>query len=163
MLTRTSCRGAARVGLAAESPPLFVQCEVRRVLCKTQKLWYNPLIRRNYPGCLWQKQLMKRWTVRDRYGNDIYLTQERWEHIVQALNHPEMLAYESHLQETIQSGHRNQDPLNPQKYRYVKAFADLAEDNTHIVAIVLFRFSEGEASKPVLNNYIVTAYQKEIR
>lgn len=23
----------------------------------------------------------KRWTVRDRYGNSIYLTQERWEHI----------------------------------------------------------------------------------
>jgi len=105
---------------------------------------------------------MKRWTVRDRYNNDIYLTQERWEHIVQPLNHPEMLAYESHLQETIQSGQRNQDPLNPQKYRYVRAFADLAEDNTHLIAIVLFRFSEGEEGKPVPNNYIVTAYQKEI-
>lgn len=105
---------------------------------------------------------MKRWTICDRYGNDIYLTQERWEHIVQPLNHPEMLGYESQLQETIQSGQRKQDSLNPQKYRYVKAFADLAEDNTHIIAIVLFRFSEGDEGKPVSNNYLVTAYQKEI-
>ena len=60
------------------------------------------------------------------------------------------------------SGQRKQDPLNPRKYRYVKAFDDLAADNTHIIAIVLFRFSEGQASEPVLNNYIVTAYQKEI-
>jgi len=55
------------------------------------------------------------------------------------------------------------EALNPQKYRYAEAFAGLAEDNTHIVAIVLFRFSEGEGAKPVPNNYIVTAYQKEIR
>ena len=105
---------------------------------------------------------MKRWTVRDRYDNDIYLTQERWEHITQSINHPEMLAYESHLKETVQSGRRKQDPLNPHKYRYVKAFVDLAEDNTHIIAIVLFRFGVGEGGKPVPNNYIVTAYQKEI-
>lgn len=57
---------------------------------------------------------------------------------------------------------RKQDPLNPQKYRYIKPFDDLAEDNTHIIAIVLFRFSEGPDGQPVPNNYIVTAYQKEI-
>ena len=105
---------------------------------------------------------MKRWTVRDRYDNDIYLTQERWEHITQSINHPEMLACKSHLKETVQSGRRKQDSLNPHKYRYVKAFVDLAEDNTHIIAIVLFRFGEGEGGKPVPNNHIVTAYQKEI-
>ena len=32
----------------------------------------------------------RRWVVRDRYGNDIYLTQERWEHITGAISHPEM-------------------------------------------------------------------------
>ena len=100
--------------------------------------------------------------VRDRYDNDIYLTEERWEHITQSINHPEMLAYESHLKVTVQSGRRKQDPLNPHKYRYVKAFVDLAQDNTHIIAIVLFRFGEGEGGRPVPNNYIVTAYQKEI-
>ncbi len=83
---------------------------------------------------------MKRWTVRDRLGNEVYLTQGRWDHIVQPFNHPEM-----------------QDSLNPEKYRYVKAFAGLAEENTHVVAIVMFRFREGEGGRPVPNNYIVTA------
>jgi hypothetical protein len=104
----------------------------------------------------------KRWTVHDVYGNDIYLTHERWEHITEPINHPEMAAYEEHLKETIRRGKRKQDPLNPRKYRYSEAFGDLAEDNTHVIAIVLFRFSEGEAGEPVSNNYIVTAYQKEI-
>jgi hypothetical protein len=44
----------------------------------------------------------------------------------------------------------------------VKAFEGLAEDNTHIVAIALFRFSEDEAGNILPNNYIVTAYQKAI-
>ncbi len=39
----------------------------------------------------------RRWVVRDRYDNDIYLTQERWEHIIGATNHPEMSTYEEHL------------------------------------------------------------------
>jgi len=57
---------------------------------------------------------------------------------------------------------RKQDSLNPQKYRYIKEFEDLPEGNTHIVAIILFKFKEGEVGEPVPNNYIVTAYQKEI-
>ncbi len=32
----------------------------------------------------------RRWTVYDRYGNAIYLTYERWEHITAPTNHPEM-------------------------------------------------------------------------
>jgi len=104
----------------------------------------------------------QRWRVSDHYGNEIYLTQERWEHMIEPINHPEMTDYEEHLKETIRSGYRKQDPLNPQKYRYSKAFNGLVEDNTHIVAIVLFRFREGEEGRPAPNNYVVTAYQKEI-
>ena len=74
-----------------------------------------------------------------------------------------MSAYEEQLKETIRSGTREQDPLNPLKYRYVSAFEDLAEANTHIVAIVLFRFSMDEIGSLRPNNYIVTAYQKTIR
>jgi len=73
-----------------------------------------------------------------------------------------MLGYEPELKETLKSGRRKQDALNPHKYRYMKAFSALAQDNTHIVAIVLFRFRQGESQQPVPNNYIVTAYQKEI-
>ena len=104
----------------------------------------------------------KRWTLRDHHGNEIYVTHDRWKHIVDARNHPEMADYEEQLQKTIQSGGRKQDSLNPQKYRYVKAFDNLAKDNTHIVAIVLFRFRGDPTGQPVPNNYVVTAYQKEI-
>lgn len=104
----------------------------------------------------------KRWTVYDRYGHAIYLSQERWEHIIEPINHPEMMSCEEQLRLTIKTGKRQQDPLNPRKYRYSQAFDDLAVDNTHIVAIVLFGYSAGESSEPVANNYIVTAYQKEL-
>lgn len=104
----------------------------------------------------------RRWTVRDRYGNDIYLTGERWQHIIEPINHPDMLEYENQLQDTLRTGTRKQDSLNPRKYRYSKAFDDLTEDNTHIVAIVLFTFKVNEVGQPEANNYIVTAYQKEI-
>ena len=70
-----------------------------------------------------------RWAVRDRYGNQIYLTEERWEHITEAINHPEMLDYEHELQMTIRWAVRKQDSLNPQKYRYSMAFDELADDN----------------------------------
>lgn len=103
----------------------------------------------------------KRWTVQDRNGNNIYLTEERWKHIVQPINHPEMASYEEHLKETLKSGRRRQDPLNPRKYRYTKAFDDLAQYNTHIVVIVLFGFGQ-DGEEIVPNNYVVTAYQKEI-
>ena len=96
--------------------------------------------------------LGKRWTVRGRYGNDIYLTEERWKHIIDPDNHPEMEDCKEKLKETIRSGRRKQEPLNPQKYRYIKAFDDLVLDNTHIVAIVLFRFREDEEGQPIPNN-----------
>jgi hypothetical protein len=66
------------------------------------------------------------------------------------------------LKETVESGERGQDALNPQKYRYVKVFADLPDDNTHMVAIVLFHFRQGEDGKPLPNNSIVTPYMKEL-
>jgi|SRR5258706_15933723 hypothetical protein len=104
----------------------------------------------------------RRWTVRDRDSNQIYLTEERWEHIIDPINHPEMVDYEEQLKDVIRLGRRKQDSLNPQKYRYSQSFNNLVEDNTHIVAIVLFRFSEGQDGKPMPNNYIVTAYQKAV-
>jgi hypothetical protein len=41
--------------------------------------------------------LGKRWTIQDQYGNPIYLTQERWHHIIDETNHPEMEDYEEYL------------------------------------------------------------------
>ncbi len=104
-----------------------------------------------------------RWKIHDRYGNEIYLTHERWQHIITPTNHPDMANYEEYLKTTIRHGRRKQDMLNPQKYRYTNAFIDLPADNTHITVIVLFRFRKGSDSEPISNNYIVTAYQKRIR
>jgi hypothetical protein len=104
----------------------------------------------------------RRWMVHDRYGNAIYLTDERWKHIIEPWNHPEMRRVETQLQEVIRSGQRKQDTLNFQKYRYSMSFNHLSEDNTHIVAIVLFKFQEQD-NRQIPNNYIMTAYQKEIR
>ena len=103
----------------------------------------------------------RRWSVPDAYKDEIYLSDERWEHIV--TSHPEMSICEEQLKQTIRNGTRKQDSLNPNKYRYSKAFADLAEDNTHIVAIVLFRLREEKPGRVLPNNYIVTAYQKEVK
>ncbi len=106
-------------------------------------------------------QSSARWTVDDKIGERIYLTQERWEHIIEPINHPEMADYEEELKDTIRFGKRTQDPINPQKYRYSTPFDHLVEHNTHIVAIVLYRYKEQDGEF-LANNYVVTAYQKEI-
>jgi len=102
-----------------------------------------------------------RWAVQDRFGNSIYLTQERWEHIIESINHPEMEEYEEELKETVRTGTRKQDSLNPQEFRYTKEFTNLPADNTHIVTIVLFGVRETDLGEIISNNFIVTAYQKE--
>jgi Na+/phosphate symporter len=103
-----------------------------------------------------------RWRVFDRQGNQIYLTEERWQHIIETDGHPEMADYEEELKETIRQGRRRQIPLQPQKYEYSKVYHHLVDNNTHMIALVLFRVRENERGRPVANNYIVTAYQKEI-
>ena len=103
-----------------------------------------------------------RWIEKDRFGNDIYLTDERWEHITDAANHCEMADYEIELRETIKNGKRKQEMLNPQKYRYSKKFNDLTANNTHLVAIVKIGLFEDEAGKIDQNNFVLTAYQKKV-
>lgn len=41
--------------------------------------------------------LGKRWTIRDRDGNPIYLTEERWHHITEPNGHPEVAEFEEAL------------------------------------------------------------------
>jgi len=108
------------------------------------------------------KKSGKRWTVYDRDGNAIYLTQERWNHIVDEHNHLEMLAYEDHLQLTLKIGRRRQEPLNPRKYRYYHPFDDLPDDVNHIVVIALFGYDVDEEGRTVPNNYVATAFFEHI-
>ena len=108
-------------------------------------------------------ELGKRWTVQDREGNAIYLSEERWQHIIDAQNHSEMAAYEDQLKTTIQQGRRRQEPLNPRKYRYVHSFDDLLDDFNHIVAIAVFGFDVNEQGEAVPNNFVATAFLKHIQ
>lgn len=101
----------------------------------------------------------QRWTVKDRYGYEIYLTDERWQHIVDG--HPEMRDCEVWLKQVVQTGSRTQ-PLAPQKFRYSRPIPGLPDGNTHVVAIVLFRFEEREDGSVRRNNYVVTAFQKRV-
>lgn len=103
-----------------------------------------------------------RWTETDRAGNEIYLTDERWQHIVDPMNHPEMNDFENELRETVRLGRRKQEMLDPQKYRYSRKFENLASKNTHIVAVVVFRLNENDKGEVLPNNFIVTAYQKKV-
>lgn len=102
----------------------------------------------------------RRWVISDRSGNEIYLTDERWQHIVDG--HPEMRDCEDALKQTIRLGTRTQEPLAPQKFRYIRATRGLPEGNTHVVAIVLFRFGETDDGSFRRNNYVVTAFQKQV-
>lgn len=103
-----------------------------------------------------------RWTVKDRRGNSVYLTQERWKHIISEINHPEIESYEEYLKKAIKKGKYRQEPLNPRKYRYYHRFDNLPDDVNHVVAIVLFGFDIDEHGKAVPNNYVVTAFFKHI-
>jgi hypothetical protein len=94
----------------------------------------------------------KAWTVRDRYRDEVYLTWERWyDHIL--LYHSEMTEFFEELRDTIGLGRRWQDPLNPQRYRYIRWFDSLAlHEYNCIVAIVIIKPATDE-------RFIVTAYQ----
>lgn len=105
----------------------------------------------------------RRWTVQDRYGNQIYLTQERWEHIIELLNHPEIEVYEEYIKTTLQKGRRKQEAFDPYKYRYYHFFDDLPDDVNAIIVIVLFRFNVNAEGYPLPNNFVTTAFFKHIR
>ena len=100
----------------------------------------------------------KLWTERDRFGNEIYLTRERWAHIIDPDNHPEVERYLEHVAETIRLGRRQQDPYDPNGYRYYKPFANLPDDNTHLVVCVRFRWPTHPDGTVREEKFITTAY-----
>ena len=103
---------------------------------------------------------MKKWAVQDRFGNTIYLTNERWHHILES--RPELEPFLEHFLETIRTGRRNQDTLIPNEYRYCKQFDELLPENNHLVAIVVFKTQLDETGNYVPNNFIVTGWAKYI-
>lgn len=104
---------------------------------------------------------MRKWTVQDRYGNTIYFTEERWQHVLES--RPELEPYLDMFLETLRSGRRNQDPLIPNEYRYYSRFDELLPDNNHMVVVVVFKTRLDEQGQYVPNNFVVTGWAKYIR
>ena len=92
----------------------------------------------------------KAWTVQDRYGNEVYLTWERWEHIVD--RHPIMEPFFDEIKLTVQYAKRRQDRLLPYKWFYVNWQVEgLQPGNNCIVIVVMYKSDSGW--------FVLTSYQ----
>lgn len=98
------------------------------------------------------------WTVRDRYGNEIYLTWERWSHIIDPDNHAEVEPFFDRLAETIRLGRRRQDKYDVNGYQYYRPFPDLPDDNNHLVVCVRFRWKTQPDGSVQEEKFVTTAY-----
>ena len=96
------------------------------------------------------------WEVHDRYGNRIYMTAERWAHALE--KRPWLDDFFDDALDTVRNGRRQQDPLNPEKYKYYRRCPDLEPDYNNIVVIVLFKKSWDEVGRIVANNYVVNVW-----
>jgi len=90
---------------------------------------------------------MLRWSVRDREGREIYLTEERWAHIT--FRHKPLADRLDDVLATIRAGRRKQDPLQPFKYFYHRRCNALPGAYNTIIAVVLYD-ADGR--------YVVTAW-----
>lgn len=92
--------------------------------------------------------------VQDQYGNTIYLTDERWRHIIK--RHRQLDGHRDKVLNTVRSATRKQDKLLFDKFYYEKSFPGLFGGRfTGIKVVVLFR---RQNDRP--NNFILTAYPK---
>ncbi len=103
---------------------------------------------------------MTKWVVRDRWGNAIYLTEERWQHILE--RHEELVGLLDQVLETLRRGRRRQETLDPNRYRYSYPCADLTPEFNHIVVAVVFRGKEQPDGMWVSNNFVTTAWGVDI-
>ncbi len=99
---------------------------------------------------------MQKWIIQDRYGNTIYFTEERWQHILES--RPELEPFLEFFLETLRTGRRQQDILMPNEYRYYKKVNQLLPENTHLVMVVVFKKQLDENGEYVSNNFVVTGW-----
>ena len=88
--------------------------------------------------------------VYDRYGNKIYITAERWNHALE--KRPWLANFFDDTLDTLRYGRRQQDPLNPKKYKYYWLCPDLEPEYNNIVVVVLFTKKVDEAGQMIANN-----------
>lgn len=101
---------------------------------------------------------MRKWTVRDRRGREIYLTEERWKHIIE--EHEELRGHFDDVLDAVRKGRRRQEPIDPGSYRYYCRCDSLPGGYTHIMVIVAFRLRILPDKTVEPNNFIVTAWGK---
>lgn len=99
---------------------------------------------------------MKKWTVRDRQGNQIYLTKERWQHILE--RHDELVGLHQELLNTLRWGQRRQETLDPNRYRYHRACDALPLEFNHLVVAVVFSYREQPDGITLPNNFVTSAW-----
>ncbi|MFQ6100720.1 MAG: hypothetical protein ACE5OS_05745 [Anaerolineae bacterium] len=102
----------------------------------------------------------EKWTVQDRYGNEIYLTEERWNHILEY--HPELEGHLDNVLNILKKGRRKQEPTMPYKYRYYGRCDELLPDYNHVVVIVILGTRQCPDGISVLNNFVTTAWPIDI-
>lgn len=100
---------------------------------------------------------MKRWTVVDRHGREIYLTQERWEHILS--KHFELQGRLNEVLKTIRLGRRKQTKRDPRTFIYYRRVENLPEPYNTILVFVAFRYNYLRDKDQLLpNNFVTTAW-----
>lgn len=99
---------------------------------------------------------MQRWVVQDRYGNTIYFTEERWQHIL--ASRPELEPNFDLFLDTLRTGKRQQDSLIANEYRYFKRHPALLPENNVIVVVVVFKQQIDDSGRVVANNFVVTGW-----
>ncbi len=104
--------------------------------------------------------MAEKWVVQDRYGNEIYLTAERWEHILEY--HSELAGYLDSVLDTLRHGRRKQEPSMPSKYRYYRRCDELLPDHNHIVVIVISGVRQLADGTSYRNNFVTTAWPADI-
>jgi len=103
---------------------------------------------------------VRKWMVQDRRGREIYLTEERWKHIVEW--HDELDGRLDDVLNTLKQGRRKQEVRDPQRYRYRYPYDDLLYGYNHIVVVVVFSYRQLPNGSTESNNFVTTAWGQYI-
>ncbi|MFZ4660275.1 MAG: hypothetical protein ACOYNY_24910 [Caldilineaceae bacterium] len=103
---------------------------------------------------------MAKRVVYDRWHHEIYITSERWQHILE--RHEELIELFEEVLKTIQYGRRRQEELDPNRYRYYYPCALLPPEFNYIVVAVVFRYQESPNGHLQPNNFVTSAWGVDI-
>lgn len=108
------------------------------------------------------KNQMGKWYVHDSDGHEIYLTEERWQHIV--AGHRELHNHFDDILNTVRHGKRRQQPQDPQTFVYRLRCDKLRPPFNGVIVVVAFRFESQENNgNTVSNNFVVSAWGLTMR